>query len=72
MAGKRMIFTSGIAESKANKLLRKIAIGEQVTAEERLNVITDILAFSPRDWSTDPELWLLYRVAFNDGSKEER
>lgn len=70
MVGKSMIFTSEIAEGKADKLLRKIANGEQVTAEERLDVITDILAFSPRDWSTDSELWLLYRVALNDGSED--
>ncbi|MEK7603832.1 MAG: hypothetical protein AAB461_01795 [Patescibacteria group bacterium] len=71
MAGKGIVFTSEIAESKADRLLRRITNGERVTAEERLDIITDILAFSPRDWSTDAELWLLYRVALNDGSKDE-
>lgn len=63
--------TSSISESKAQRLLKKIKEGKKVSAQERLDVITDILAFSPRDWSTDEELWLLYRVAFNDGTEKE-
>ncbi|OGI90359.1 hypothetical protein A3B01_02300 [Candidatus Nomurabacteria bacterium RIFCSPLOWO2_01_FULL_41_52b] len=66
-----IVLTSSISESKAQRLLRKIKEGKKVSARERLDVITDILAFSPRDWSTDKELWLLYRIAFNDGTEKE-
>lgn len=67
---KGTIFTTAISESKAAHLLRDIKEGKPVSAKRRLDVIKDILAFSPRDWSTDEELWLLYRIAFNDGSED--
>ena len=66
MAEKPAIFTSAISGNKVQVLLEKIKRGEQVSCEERLKVIQDILAFSPRDWSDDPELWLLYRAALNN------
>lgn len=68
---KGFVSTSQISEREATELLEKIARGESVAAEERLDIIQKILAFSSRDWSTDPELWLLYSVAFNDGSEKE-
>lgn len=66
------IFTTAISMSKSARLLKRIRDGKKVTAKERLDVIQDILAFSPRDWSTDEELWLLYRVAMNNGSEDEK
>lgn len=62
---KEVIFTTEISDSKAFVLLKRIAKGERVSADERLDVIQSILAFSPRDWSTDEELWVLYQVALN-------
>lgn len=71
MTRKEIIFTSEISESKVTRLLKKIKDGKKVSAMERLNVVKDILAFSPRDWSDDEELWLLYRVVMNDGSERD-
>ena len=62
---KDVILTTEISSGKAFALLKNIAKGNHVFADERLDVIQDILAFSPRDWSTDEELWLLYQVVFN-------
>ena len=51
MAGKKgLIVSTEISDNEAEKLLRRVAQGEQVTTEERLKVMQDILAFSPRDW----------------------
>jgi len=71
MTGKGVIFTTEISESKAARLLKKIKDGKKVSNTERLDVIKDILAFSPRDWSDDEELWLLYQVAMNDDSEKD-
>lgn len=61
-----LVFTSQISAAQAEQLLDRVAKGEPVTAEERLAVIKSLVAFSPRDWAADPELWLLYRVALNE------
>lgn len=62
---KDVIFTTEISCGKVHTLLKRIAKGEQVSVDERLDIIQSILAFSPRDWSTDEELWMLYQVALN-------
>lgn len=65
-----VIFTTEISGGKAFALLKRLAKGEQVSADERLDVIQSILAFSPRDWSTDEELWMLYQVAVNRAGED--
>ncbi|TSC79057.1 MAG: hypothetical protein G01um101429_564 [Parcubacteria group bacterium Gr01-1014_29] len=62
---KDILFTTEISDSKSLSLLKRIAKKEGVSTDERLDVIQSILAFSPRDWSTDEELWMLYQVALN-------
>ena len=66
-----IVLTSNIATVNAKNLLSRIEQGKKVTAEERLEVIQNIFAFSPRDWSTDKELLLLYRVATLDPSENQ-
>ena len=70
---KDILLTTEIADSSVHSLLRRIEKGENVTASERLDVIQNILAFSPRDWSVDEELWALYQVALNEvGDNKKR
>ncbi len=64
MKGKRIV-TTAISVEGGMKLLQKIEKGESVSDSQRLKVIQDILAFSPRDWSDDDDLWLLWQVALN-------
>ena len=65
------ITTTVISNVNAQALLERLKKGEAVRVEERFSVIRQILSFSSRDWSSDPELWLLYKVAMNDGSQDD-
>jgi len=58
------VITSEIVHKQANDLLERIARGEKVSAEERLGVIRAVFAFSsPCDWSSTPDLLLIFRIA---------
>lgn len=60
-----MFLMNEFTQGRAYQLLQQIAQGQAFTTEERLRAAGDVLACSTRDWSTDPEAWLLYQVVLN-------
>lgn len=50
--------------------LDRMRAGEEVPLNERIDAAKDIMAFSSRDWSTDPELWALYQLIHGEAISE--
>jgi hypothetical protein len=66
-----MVLSTDFSNKSAISLLDRIDKGEQITSKERLDVIQEIIALSPRDWSDDPELWMLYQLAMKKAKHDD-
>jgi len=64
-----ILFPYQISLGEAEKILARLSGGEKISIEERLEIIREILTFSPRDWSTDNELWILYQIVMNESGE---
>ena len=65
---KDIVFISDLSRADAQAMIERIKNGEEVTNKEKLDMIESIMVFSPNDWSTDPERWLLWQIVVKNVS----